>query len=379
MSLILDEAHCQLSDTAREFLAANAPVAALRRLRDTRDERGWSRDLWQRMAALGWAGITIPEQYGGLDFGFAGLGVLLEETGRTLCASPLFATCVLGSSALVLAGSAAQKSAFLPRIAAGELTLALALEESHRHDPLATALAAVRDTDGYCLSGSKQFVLDGHSAELLIVLARTAGHAGDAAGLSLFAVDGAAPGLLRRRLSLMDSRNAARIDFEDVRIRADALLGVEGEAHAVLDQLLDRGRAGIAAEMLGGMQECCARTVDYLKQREQFGALIGSFQALQHRAAHAHTEIELTRSAVRAACAAVDARDGLLPFAASLAKARANDTWELISNEAVQMHGGIGTTDALDIGLFLKRSRVAMQILGDAAFHRDRYARLRDF
>ena len=237
----------------------------------------------------------------------------------------------------------------------------------------------MRDTDGYCLSGSKQFVLDGHSAELLIVLARTSGHASDAAGLSLFAVDGAAPGLLRRRLSLMDSRNAARIDFADVRIPADALLGNEGEAHTVLDQVLDRGRAGIGAEMLGGMQECFDRTVDYLKQREQFGALIGSFQALQHRAAHAHAEIELTRSAVRAACAAVDTGDGLLPCAASLAKARANDTWELVSNEAVQMHGGIGTTDALDIGLFLKRSRVAMQILGDAAFHRDRYARLRGF
>jgi acyl-CoA dehydrogenase len=379
MPLILDEQQRQLAESAREFLRANAPVAALRRLRDTHDALGWSRELWRQMAELGWAGITVPEEYGGLDFGFAGLGALCEETGRTLTASPLFATCVLGGSALLLAGSDAQKQEMLPGIADGSLTLALALEESHRHDPLAVALAARRDGDGWILDGEKQFVLDGHSAERLVVVARSAGAPGEAGGLSMFVVVGDAPGLTRRRLSLMDSRNAARIRFEGVRVEAGRLLGTEGEAHGVLEQVLDRGRAALAAEMLGGMQECFDRTVAYLKQREQFGALIGTFQALQHRAAHLFGEIELTRSAVRSACAGVDAGDGLLPFAASLAKARANDTYEQVTNEAVQMHGGIGTTDELDIGLFLKRARVTMQILGDAAYHRDRYARLRGF
>jgi alkylation response protein AidB-like acyl-CoA dehydrogenase len=183
----------------------------------------------------------------------------------------------------------------------------------------------------------------------------------------------------RTRLQLMDSRNAARIELSRVQVPHAALLGEEGAAAAVLEQVLDRGRAGIAAEMLGGMQECFERTVAYLGQREQFGAPIGSFQALQHRAAHLFAELELTRSTVRAACAAVDSGDASLPLLASLAKARVNDGYEQITNEAVQMHGGIGTTDELDIGLFLKRARVCMQIFGDAAFHRDRYARLRGF
>ncbi|MCB1630544.1 MAG: acyl-CoA/acyl-ACP dehydrogenase [Pseudomonadales bacterium] len=379
MPMVLNEEQRHLRDTAREFLQEKAPVAALRELRDDDDSLGYSQALWAEMAAMGWSGIIIPEEFGGLEFGFAGLGVVLQETGRTLTASPLFATCVLGASAILLAGDQHQKEAVLPGIAAGDICLALALEESHRHEPLGVRLRAERSGNGYRLNGAKQFVLDGHSADRLVVVARSSGEPGSAEGISLLLVDAHAPGISRRRTPMMDSRNAARIEFHDVDVPATALLGGEGEAWPVLEQVLDRGRAAIAAEMLGSAHECFERTVGYLKQRQQFGALIGTFQALQHRAAQMFIDLELLQSVVRDACDKVDSASPLLAMVASLAKARANDACELVSNEAVQMHGGIGITDQLDIGLFLKRARVTMQILGDTRFHRSRYATLRGF
>jgi len=377
--MVLNEEQRHLRDTAREFLQEKAPVAALRELRDNDDSLGYSQALWAEMAAMGWSGIIIPEEFGGLEFGFAGLGVVLQETGRTLTASPLFATCVLGASAILLAGDQHQKEAVLPGIAAGDICLALALEESHRHEPLGVRLRAERNGNDYRLNGAKQFVLDGHSADRLVVVARSSGEPGSAEGISLFLVDAHTPGISRRRTPMMDSRNAARIEFHDVDVPATALLGSEGEAWPVLEQVLDRGRAAIAAEMLGSAHECFERTVGYLKQRQQFGALIGTFQALQHRAAQMFIDLELLQSVVRDACDKVDSASPLLAMVASLAKARANDAYELVSNEAVQMHGGIGITDQLDIGLFLKRARVTMQILGDTRFHRSRYATLRGF
>ena len=379
MPMVLNEEQRHLRDTAREFLQEKAPVAALRELRDDDDSLGYSQALWAEMAAMGWSGIIIPEEFGGLEFGFAGLGVVLQETGRTLTASPLFATCVLGASAILLAGDQHQKEAVLPGIAAGDICLALALEESHRHEPLGVRLRAERNGNDYRLNGAKQFVLDGHSADRLVVVARSSGEPGSAEGISLLLVDAHAPGISRRRTPMMDSRNAARIEFHDVDVPATALLGGEGEAWPVLEQVLDRGRAAIAAEMLGSAHECFERTVGYLKQRQQFGALIGTFQALQHRAAQMFIDLELLQSVVRDACDKVDSASPLLAMVASLAKARANDAYELVSNEAVQMHGGIGITDQLDIGLFLKRARVTMQILGDTRFHRSRYATLRGF
>lgn len=379
MPMVLNEEQRHLRDTAREFLQEKAPVAALRELRDNDDSLGYSQALWAEMAAMGWSGIIIPEEFGGLEFGFAGLGVVLQETGRTLTASPLFATCVLGASAILLAGDQHQKEAVLPGIAAGDICLALALEESHRHEPLGVRLRAERNGNDYRLNGAKQFVLDGHSADRLVVVARSSGEPGSAEGISLFLVDAHTPGISRRRTPMMDSRNAARIEFHDVDVPATALLGSEGEAWPVLEQVLDRGRAAIAAEMLGSAHECFERTVGYLKQRQQFGALIGTFQALQHRAAQMFIDLELLQSVVRDACDKVDSASPLLAMVASLAKARANDAYELVSNEAVQMHGGIGITDQLDIGLFLKRARVTMQILGDTRFHRSRYATLRGF
>jgi acyl-CoA dehydrogenase len=376
MALVLNEEQRLLQDTARDFLNTHAPVKALRTLRDSDDALGYSQELWQQMAELGWASIILPEQYGGLDFGFLGLGAVLEATGRNLTASPLLATAVIGASAVLLGGNELQRESLLPDIAAGRLTLALALEESNHHDPSGVALSATAAEGGYRLNGRKVFVVDGHSADSLVVVARTGGEPGDSNGLSLFLVDADSDGIDRQRTIMVDSRNAANISFTDVLVPEAARLGEIGAGWDVLEPVLDRGRVALAAEMLGSAWEAFERTVAYLKERRQFGALIGSFQGLQHRASVMFAELEMARSVVLQALSTVDDAPDQLPLLASLAKARLNDVALLVSNEAVQMHGGIGVTDELEIGFFLKRARVAMQLLGDAGYHKDRYATL---
>jgi len=379
MALALNEEQRMLKESAKQFFQEKAPVEALRKLRDGKDATGYIPTLWQDMVDLGWTGITIPENYGGLAFGYLGLGQIFEEAGHTLAASPLFATAVLGASVLELGGSEEQKNAWLPRIVAGEVTFALALEESNRHAPSHINTRAEKTASGFRLNGSKVFVLDGHSASQLIVVARSSGDVDSNAGISLFLVDAKTPGISRTRTLMMDSRNAARIDFNNVDVDASALIGELDKGFAVLDQVLDRARVIMAAEMLGGCLEMFNRTVAYLKEREQFGVKIGSFQALKHRASIMFTEIELCKSVVLEALTAIDEKPAQLPKLASLAKAKLNDTFQLVTNEATQMHGGIGVTDELDVGLFLKRCRVAMQIFGDASFHRDRYATLHNY
>ena len=376
MALVLNEEQRLLQDTARDFLTSNAPVEALRMLRDNNDAVGYSGQLWQQMADMGWASIILPETYGGLDFGFVGLGVILEESGRTLTASPLFASAVVGASALLLGGSEAHKQTLLPAIASGKLTLALALEESHHHRPTHIATTAEKQGDSFLLNGSKQFVLDGHSADKLIVVARSSSAESNNQGLSLFLVDRTTSGVNCQRTVLMDSRNASNIQFENVVVPATDLLGDVDEGWKILEPLLDRGRVAIAAEMMGYSLEAFDRTLAYLKEREQFGALIGSFQALQHRKAHMQSELELCRSVLLQALSAVDDSPEDLPVLASLAKTKLNELVKLVTNEAVQMHGGIGVTDELEIGFFLKRARVAIQIFGDTGYHKDRYATL---
>ncbi len=379
MALVLNEEQRFLRDTARDFLAVNAPVNALRALRDNRDETGFSLPLWQQMAELGWPAIALPEEYGGLDFGFLGLGVVFEETGRTLTASPLLASSVLGASLINAGGTDEQKSNLLPELAAGELTLALALEESHHHDPAATMMSAQRDGEHLILEGKKVIVMDGHSANLLAVVTRTSGQRGDQAGLTIVLVSPNAHGVTRRRTSLMDSRNYAEIEFDQVRVSTTACLGETDQGWEILEAALDRARLALAAEMYGGALECFDRTLEYLKEREQFGVKIGSFQALQHRIAHLHTELELNRSVLLQALSVVDENPQQLPMMASMAKARMNELYLLMTDEAVQMHGGIGVTDELDIGLFLKRARVAVQLFGDTGYHQRRFATLSGF
>ena len=382
MSLVLSEDQQLLKDSAKAFVDQNAPVSVLRGLRDSKDAQGYDQNLWRQMLELGWAGMAIPEAYGGFEFGYGGLGVVLEESGRTLVSSPLIATVLLGASAINELGSDAQKSEFLPQVVSGELLLALAIDEKPHHRPCRIETSAGKSGEGYVLNGCKTFVLDGHIANKLVVVARTAGAIDDEAGLSVFLVDAAAEGVSINRSWMVDSRNSAMLSLNDVKVGADALLGAEGGAYSSLTRVLDIGRIGVAAEMLGSMQQAFEITLDYLKQREQFGVLIGSFQGLQHRAAEMYSEIELCKSAVRAALAALDDADktdaDIAEFA-SISKAKLSEVATLVSNEAVQMHGGIGMTDEYDIGFYMKRARVAAAFLGDALFHRERYASLNGF
>lgn len=376
MALVLNEEQRILKDSAREFLVANAPVHSLRSLRDTHDATGYSEELWQQMIELGWTAIAIPEAYGGLEFGFQGLGLIFEEAGHTLAASPLFSSIVLGASTIELLGNNEQRETLLPQVAAGELTLALALEEGNRHSPCNIATSAEETPDAFIINGSKVFVLDGHTTKKLLVVARTSGEQQDRKGISVFIVDADCAGIEIKRTIMMDSRNAANITFNNVKVEKSALLGEMGNAFPLLDQVLDRGRAIVAAEMLGGCLEMFQRTLEYLKEREQFGVKIGSFQALKHRASIMFIEIELSKSVVLEVLTAIDNKSEDLAKLASIAKAKLNDTFQLVTNEATQMHGGIGVTDELDVGLFLKRARSCIQILGDSSFHRDRFATL---
>lgn len=381
MSLIFNQEQRLLADTAREFLAARSPVAAQRRLRDERAPLGFDPALWSEMVELGWSAIPFPEDFGGLDFGCQSLGPLFEQIGRNLSASPLLSSVVLAGSLLQLAGSAEQQARWLPALIAGDQRLALAIDESGRHDPLATALRAERTEGGWRLSGAKLFVVDGVQADAYLVLARTAGERGDAHGLSLLLVEAGAPGLTVAPAALIDSRNCARLRFDGVTLGAEALVGELDNALPALETALDRGRVCLAAELLGAAETLFATTLDYLKTRVQFDQPIGSFQALQHRAARLYVELALARSAVMAGLAALD--DASLDAAerarlASLAKWKAGIAADKVSNEAVQMHGGIGVTDELDVGLYLKRIRVAQACLGDTDYHCQRYGALSD-
>ena len=382
MSLVLSEDQQLLRDSAKAFVDQNAPVSILRGLRDSKDERGYDQGLWQQMLELGWAGMAIPEAYGGFDFGYGGLGVVLEESGRTLVSSPLIASVLLGASAINVLGSETQKSELLPKVASGEMLLALAIDERPHHRPSRIETSAAKEGSEYVLNGCKTFVLDGHIADKLIVVARTSGDRDAETGISVFLVDANAQGVSINRSAMVDSRNSAMLSLNDVRVAESARLGEEGGAFAGLSHVLDIARIGVAAEMLGSVLQAFEITLDYLKQREQFGVLIGSFQGLQHRAAEMYSEIELCKSAVRGALSALDDESRPqedIALLASLAKAKLSEVATLVSNEAVQMHGGIGMTDEYDIGFYMKRARVASAFLGDALFHRERYATLSGF
>ena len=375
MALVINEEQQMLKASARTFLKKEAPVAALRQLRDSKDEMGYSPELWQTMAEMGWTALTIPEAYGGLGFGYVGLGQVLEETGRTLTASPLISTVLLSSSIINLGGNLVQKEALLPAIAEGGLIVATAFEESNNHRPLQVNARFEKTENGYVLNGVKTFVLDGNVANKLIVTAKSS----EESGLSLFVVNANAEGLAIKRKTMMDSRNVASIAFEKVTIDSNGLLGEEGQGGAILEKTLDIARIGLSAEMLGIIQEAFDRTIAYIKQRQQFGVPIGSFQALQHRAAQAYCEIELCKSLVLKALQAIDADSKALPVLASMTKAKVGEVVKLVTNEAIQMHGGIGMTDEEEIGFFLKRARVAQQTFGDYNYHFDRFAHLKGF
>ncbi len=374
MAFVLSEEQQMLRDSALSFASEKLPISQLRTLRSKGE--GYDRAAWAEMAELGFAGVLIPEEFGGSGFGHVGLGQVLEAQGRTIAASPLLSTAMVGASALILAGSQTQKEAWLPKIASGEALTALAVDEGAHHDPAHIKLAAAKSAGGYTLSGDKRYVVDGGDADLLIVAARTSGAAGDTNGITLFLVPAGAKGVTRTALATLDAHAAANIGFAGVEVGADAVLGSVDGGFATLEAILDRARIGLAAEMLGAADAAFEMTSEYLKVRKQFGQLIGSFQSMQHRAAIMFTELELTRSCVAAALEGLDRNANNVAELASLAKARAGETLHLVSNETVQMHGGIGMTDAHDSGLYMKRARVLEALYGGESFHRDRYARI---
>ncbi len=379
MSFVLTEEQTALQRAAREFANERVPTTHLRALRDGNDAIGLSRERWTEMAELGWPGIVLPEEHGGLGLGFAELGLVLQALGRTLAPHAFLSTVVLSGSAIALGSDARQKHEHLPKIASGERLFAFAHEERRRHarHHIATRAVASREANGgFRIDGEKSFVLDGHVADMFVVVARTSGDVDAREGLTLFLVKKTLPGVTTQRLSVVDARNAARVHLAGVEVARADVLGHVGRGVEILDRVLDRATIALAAEMLGGIEEAFERTLAHLKTRRQFGVPIGSFQALKHRAAYMFCEIELSRSIVMEALRAIDANRDDVPMLASAAKARLSDVFLQVAGEAVQMHGGVGVTDELDIGLFLKRARVAQLTLGDAAHHRDRFARL---
>jgi alkylation response protein AidB-like acyl-CoA dehydrogenase len=379
MNLALSEEHRLLRQTTAEFVRSKSSLKRVRALRDSGDAVGFSRDLWHEVAALGWTGIVLPEKYGGSGLGYSHLMVVMEEIGRGLMPEPMIPT-VLGSAALLLGASEAQRRDLLPGVAKGETLLALAFEEAGgRFDSNRVRTRADRRGGGWRLSGEKRLVLGGHAADRLILSARTSGGEDDSSGISLFLVEPRARGVTIERQLLVDGRGSAIVRLEGVEVDQSAVVGEVDGGTPILAAALDRATAALAAEMLGSMLAAFEMTLDYLKTRKQFGVLIGTFQALKHRAAIIYTETELSRSAVMAACLALDE---LKPNAAelvSLAKARLSDAFLLAANEGIQMHGGIGMTDEHDIGFFLKRARAAEMTFGDAAWHRRRYAELHGY
>jgi alkylation response protein AidB-like acyl-CoA dehydrogenase len=381
---MLNEEQQMLKDMAADWARERMPVTALRALYDHGGggrvgSTGHDAEAWSEMAQMGWPGIIVPLDHGGSDFGYLSLGLILEELGRTLAASPLLSSALVAVSALRLGGSEAQQARWLPGLADGSIIGTLALEEGPHHAPERTALAATASADGWTLDGVKRPVQDGMVAHLAIVAARTSGQPGERHGLTLFLVESDAPGLTRSALDQIDARVPAILTFDQVSVNAGAILGEVDKGADLLDSLIDRAAVGIAAEMLGGATQAFEVTLDYLRTRVQFGAIIGSFQALQHRAAELFGELQLTRSAVEAALSAMDEDDPALPQLASLAKVIAGETVHRISEQMVQLHGGIGMTHEHDAGLYLKRARVAEQCYGSTAWHRERWARLNGY
>ena len=379
MALVLNEEQLMLKESAAGFLTEKATVVHLRALRDSADERGCSDDVWQEMVQMGWAGIAIAEEFGGLGYGYTGLGLVLEQVGRNLSASPLQSTVLVSATLIAELGSGSQKEQWLSPIAAGEKRVSLALQEGRHHAPEQTAARAVADGDDYLLSGAKVLVLDASLADAYIVIARTAGEAGDRQGLTAFLVAANSAGIALSRSSMVDSRNVGTLTLRDVRVPAAQVLGELGGAWQGLSRTLDIANVGLASELLGLSTEAFDRTVAYLKERKQFGRVIGSFQGLQHRSAELFAELELARSIVLQALQAIDSGDEQLPLLASAAKAKLCEVAQRATNEAIQMHGGIGMTDEHEIGFFIKRARVVQHTFGDYNYHLDRFAQLSGF
>jgi alkylation response protein AidB-like acyl-CoA dehydrogenase len=377
MQFALTEDQTMLARSASDYLGQSSPVSRLRALRDAKDARGYSPDVYRKLCELGFSGIPFTEAEGGAGLGLAETVLVTEALGKTLAPEPFIPSIVLSGRALSLAGSAAQKSAWLTPLIAGEKVLATAhTAPKGRYDLTQAPFRAERVGQGFKLTGQASHVWGGHQADAFVVVARSGDKDGSRQGLTLFIVPANARGLSQKRLTRVDSLNAATLSLEGVELAQADVLGKVDDGYAVLSRAIDEATVALAGEMLGGMQEAFARTRVYLQERRQFGVPIGSFQALKHRAARMFIELELSRSAVMAAARALDEQTPDAALLVSVAKARVSDAYTLVANEAVQLHAGIGMTDEHEIGFFIKRARAAELTFGDAAYHRDRYASL---
>lgn len=375
----LTEEQTMIKDQAEAWVKEQASVQKFRAMRDSKNKQGFAQDTWNTMVEMGWAGIIIPEAYGGSELGYLTFGVILEQIGQQLSASPLFASALVGASAILLGGSENQKQDLLPKIADGSEIVTLALEEGPRHAPEKTALKAEEKGGNFTLNGNKTFVLEGMAATTFIVAARTSGKVGDTKGISLFIVPANTQGISRTKLNTLDSRGYANVSFNNVQVSENSVLGKVNEGFATLEATLDRARAGIAAEMFGSASQSFEMTLEYLKTRVQFGQVIGAFQALGHRAATFYTKKELARSVYEAALQTIDDKADNIAEMSSLSKCKVGDFLHDMSNELIQIHGGIGMTDEFDAGFYLKRARTLEACYGNQGYHRNRYAQLIGF
>lgn len=377
MQLVLSEDQELISKTVADFIGERSPVSRFRTLRDTNDDTGYSKELWKEMAELGWVGISIPEEYGGAGLGLADLAIVLEGLGAQLAPEPFLSTVLLGVRALIRGGTKAQQSAWLSRVSAGEGILSLAYQErGSRYDLDVVETRAVVGENGFSLTGEKTLVLDGHIADSFLVSARTSGAERSSEGVSIFLVPSDAEGLTVTRQTRVDYRNSAVVSLSGVTIGSDSLVGELNQGVTLLEDVVDYATAGLCAEMVGGMQQAFKMTMEHVKGRKQFETVVGSFQALKHRAADVFIELELAKSATMACTRAIDEGAENAAKLVSLAKARCSDAYLLTANEGVQMFGGVGMTDEYDIGLYLKRARACELTFGDSSFHRNRWALL---
>ena len=372
--MTLNDDQRMLADSVAPFMADEGAIKhQLRHWRDIGCEDGFGHGLWKQFAELGLTGILIPESAGGAGLGQVEANVVLEEIGRNLTPSPFLTTAVAFVRAVE---GTPHADRWFPGIVAGETVAALAIDEGKHHDPAGTALEARRQGNGFVLSGAKQFVVHGASADVLLVAARTGGSAGEREGLTLFAIDKGAAGLGVDNVTLADSSKAARLTLDQVAVDADAVVGEVDGGWAPLQRALNAGSAGAASELVGVAAGAAAMTFTYLKQRQQFGKFIGEFQTLQHRAAHLYGEIEIARAAALKAAQLLDTGDPRAELMVAVAKAKAGRVSALSVQESVQMHGGIGMTDEHDVGLYMKRERVLDELFGGPRYHAGRVATL---
>ena len=373
MDLGLSEEQEMLKNFARDFLEKESPEKLVREMEE--DERGYTDALWQGMAQQGWQGLMIPEEHGGNGMDFLDLCVLLEEFGRALVPGPFISTVVLGAIPVLLAGSDAQKKEILTKVAAGELVMTLAFTEpSARFDAEGVELTAEAKGDGYVLNGTKLFIPDAHVADMLVVVARTGGSGED--GITLFLVDGKASGVTSTVLKTIASDKQCEVKFENVEVGADAVLGEVGNGWETMRLVQRRATVAYCAYLVGLSQRDFEISVDYAKERIQFGRPIGSFQAIQHKAADMVTDVDGSRFIMYRAAWAVNEDEDDQDLQVSMAKAWCSDASRRVVAHGQQIHGGIGFTKEYIIQLYFRRQKMAELMWGDGEYHREKVADL---